>query len=592
MTAPPAVEYDPIVEQEPAASPTRDPARRTFAGFALLYALFAWPAPPLDPVAGRTLGLARAFSRGSAWVGPEEGALAIDVTRPMERGGGGRAPLFGFGVSLAVAPLCLVSRGLVDVGSAGGLFLESGLALFLLVVPLGAASVVLLGRLLERLEAPHPWAAATAYGLAFPFPLATTLGPHVPGLFLGLLGLTAVLSQAGPRAWAAGGAALGAAVLCDFSLLTSLAAPVGVWVVLTRPERRAAFALGAALPAAALLGRNALYFGGPFRVVPPPELMSDEMRVDAGLGAFGLADPSGLDPGVLVELLLGQRAGLFFFAPVLVLGLVGLRDLARRDRSVCALVVGVVLLALLQNALKRAGWFGSTSKGPRYLLPAAAALAVPLAFGLARRPRLGFVLAGLGVAVSAVQAETPFYATFSSSARDLLQFGPRLRLVHSLAAVLRPGWDASALALAVSPLIAFPALFLVVRLLAPPPLRGRVFGAVLAAWAAAAGLSLAVRDPAVTRASIRVDELRSSYPDQPWPHRLCGYGDELLAFGRPELAAECFVLALERGQRDDPIALRGLARAAQALQAAGRPDLARAALQRAAGVAPPASGRR
>jgi hypothetical protein len=85
-------------------------------------------------------------------------------------------------------------------------------------------------------------------------------------------------------------------------------------------------------------------------------------------------------PGQAVEVLLGSR-GLFLFAPVTLLGVVGLVILLRRGgRHRADAVVGLAVAAVLW--LLQAGWanpWGGEMPGPRYLVPALPFLAVGVA---------------------------------------------------------------------------------------------------------------------------------------------------------------------------------------------------------------------
>lgn len=335
----------------------------------------------------------------------------------------------------------------------------------------------------EPAPAPEP---AALYGLGLPLPLATTVGPHVTGVALGLVGLALLGSGCTWSRALAAGAAIGAAGLSDLSLITSLSAPVIAWALLTRGgAQRWGVAAGASLAAAAFLARNALYFGHPLHALPPPELMHPDLAADAALGAYGLDQPAGLDLGLLPEQLVGERAGLFLFAPALLVGLLGLpRAGASSARPV------------------RPGR-GGRPAGPAPERAQAGRLVAPRPRGRAiccpRRPRWrsrwrwrssadrawGWRSARWGAFVSWVQAQTPFYATFRSALLDLLQFGPRLRLVHTHDQ-LRPGQDASWLAFLLSPLLAAPVLLVVGRLLLPPARRRPVLIGVALVWSAAA----------------------------------------------------------------------------------------------------------
>jgi len=88
---------------------------------------------------------------------------------------------------------------------------------------------------------------------------------------------------------------------------------------------------------------------------------------------------------VLAMLLFSPYRGLFFTSPVLLVSIAALAAmwLARRERPLVALVAGVTAFLLLVNASFN-GWDGGWTAVPRYLGPAMALLAVPLAVAFDR----------------------------------------------------------------------------------------------------------------------------------------------------------------------------------------------------------------
>lgn len=553
---------------------------RLFLGFYVLYLLFAWPGPPLDPIASRHLALAEAMGRGRIGVGPPEADIAGDLSLEPLADGTYPPHHFGPGVSALAAPICAVvdlvapPRAGRDDTRALVRIVEAWLVLALIVAPAGAASVLLLERLLARAALPRARLTACAYGLGLVFPLSTTIGPHVVAVASAAAGV--LLAGAGhrPGARAAGGFLVGLSVLCDPGFALTVAVPVGVWVIARDRRAAAPFAAGAALACSLFCARNAVYYGHWLRPRAPFEALPPSLREGGGL-FYGT---TAIDLTVSFELLLGPRIGLFVVAPALLLGVAGLPELWRRRRDLAVVVVAVSALALVQNVALGGGWYSGTTKGPRYLSPAAFALAVPLACGLARWPRLGLASIGVGAAVSWVQAQTPFYAEVRSAAEDVLAFGPRLRLVHSVGALVVPGRDVTGLAVVLSPLVAFPALLTVVRWLAPPEHRRRVAIGVFGAWAAVAVISQVTAQD--SRQAIRLRELRRQVEATRYPQHLEWYGEELLAAGLPEDAATAYLKAAERGGWKERVGARaGLVRVLAALEAAGD----RAALARVLG---------
>ncbi len=557
---------------------------RLFLGFYALFLVFAWPGPPLDPIAARHLALAEAMGRGRVGVGPLEADIAADLSLQPLPDGTYPPHHFGPGVSALAAPICAVVD-LVAPPRAGAppaarqlvRTVEAWLVLALLVAPAGALSVVVLARALARAGLPGPEQAARAFGLGLVFPLSTTIGPHVVALACAAAGLLlASARRHAPAARVGGGFLVGFSVLCDPGFALSVAVPLGVWVLWRDRRTAGPFVVGAGAAAALFFARNAVYYGhwlrprAPFEALPPA-------LVEGGGLFYGTTD---VDPAAALHLLVGGRIGLFVVAPALVMGLVGLPELWRRRRDVALVVVVVSLVALLQNVAVGGGWYSGTTKGPRYLLPAAIALAVPTGCGLVRWPRLGGALVVAGALISWVQAQTPFFAELRSSIEDVLAFGPRLRIVHTVGALVAPARDVSGLALVLSPLLAFPALAGVTTLLAPSDRRRRVLGVVVGAWGGIAVLSQLA--PADSRQAIRLRELRRQVPSTVYPKHLEWYGDELLAAGLPLDAATAYLKALElggwaaRGQ-----ARVGLRRVVDALLAAEERDAAARVLGRA-----------
>jgi hypothetical protein len=390
------------------------------------------------------------------------------------------------------------------------------------------------------------------------------------------------------------GAAAGCGVLCDFMLLLPLAAPLGVYALATGSRRTSAgFVLGAAVPAALLLLWNAASYGAPWAL--PSAIAEHDTRDEARLGIlFTVGYPR---PLLALELIAGTRRGLLVFAPVFILGVAGLKVLLRRRRALGLLVCAVAVLTILQAAGRPLSWHGGTAAGPRYLLPAALALSLPLGSGLSRFPRLGIVLGSISVLLAWLTAQSPFYGSLQSCVEDVLRFAPRLRLVHSVGWLVDPSRDWTPVAAVLSPLVALPCALLVVGLLASSRVWRRRFGwGFCLVWIALA-LPYAIRGHGgTTRPGVRVSEIQRFVRSEREPRRLEWYGGELMALGQPRAAGEAFLRAIEVGgwRRED--ARQGLSDAIRALEAAGRGDEGRRFLERAvqlrpeAGPAPVRSG--
>jgi hypothetical protein len=113
---------------------------------------------------------------------------------------------------------------------------------------------------------------------------------------------------------------------------------------------------------------------------------------------------------VLLAILFSPFRGMFFFYPVLAMGVLGGVRLWRqgRWRAELAVCAGIVLAYLLFN-ICYVGWFGGAAVAPRYFTPAVAFLALPLAVAFAHWRKTTKALAVYSVAVSLlIVAVNPF----------------------------------------------------------------------------------------------------------------------------------------------------------------------------------------
>lgn len=249
--------------------------------------------------------------------------------------------------------------------------------------------------------------AALAYALGSPiWGWSTTLFGHAAVAALFVVALWAVWrgtdGETRPGLAAVAGAALGWAVVVEHQAVIAGAA-VAVWALLRvwrRPERWRLVGLAVAGGAAAMvpfLLYNLVAFGTVFRLGYQGVVGWEGMSQ----GLFGLTRPSGR---VLWEVLFGSRRGLFWVAPVLMMGVFGLVELAERRaaRGLAVTAAAVALIALLVNA-SYFYWDGGNSTGPRHAMPAAGTLSLgvgALWASLGRRWERGSLLAVLGVSVA------------------------------------------------------------------------------------------------------------------------------------------------------------------------------------------------
>ncbi|MCE9636394.1 MAG: hypothetical protein K8T90_11880 [Planctomycetes bacterium] len=135
----------------------------------------------------------------------------------------------------------------------------------------------------------------------------------------------------------------------------------------------------------------------------------------------------------IVELLLSERGGLLYFAPCALIGLLGLKGLARVDRGL-AWGVGLAFAAALPLYAAFFSPFGGDAWGPRYLLPNVALLAVPAAALLSRGLAVGGwrrCVAATVVAWGVLLQAAPCVVAFSETWTVIRQGGaePRLGVV-------------------------------------------------------------------------------------------------------------------------------------------------------------------
>lgn len=378
--------------------------------FATLFCSYAWFFQGGGYNPNSRLALTRAVA--------ERGTLAIDaypVTGDWAEFGGRRfankAPAF----SLLAVPVWAALAG----DASGEALSRSAWAANVATNALPAALLGwLLFHVLGELQlggaAPRAW-AALLYGLGtLAFPYATAFYAHQPAAVFGFAAFAALLGAHPSRGRALlAGAAAGLAVSLELSAaLVALA--LGGWLLVDPRRRRLApsYVLGG-LPFALALGAyNAAAFGSPLSFWFQHANPEVEVRVSGAL--FGL--PSAL---TALELLALPYRGLFFTSPVLLLGVLGWPALRRRHAAP-ALVCAAVPVAFLLLLSSFNAWYGGWAPGARYLVPALPFLALPLACGLARWPRLGAALGAYSVgcmlAFTAVAVEVP--AGFANPLRD------------------------------------------------------------------------------------------------------------------------------------------------------------------------------
>ncbi|HWK35381.1 hypothetical protein [Sphingomonas sp.] len=249
-----------------------------------------------------------------------------------------------------------------------------------------------------------------ALGFAIGTPMwgwSTTLFGHAPVAALFVIAGWAVWrgtrdDRPAPGLALLAGLALGWAVAIEYTaVLGGLA--IGLWALWRLrgqgfPAGPIAAALaGGLVGVAVVLGYNLFAFGTMFRLGYQGVVGFEGMNE----GLFGLTYPK---PRVLFEIIGGDRRGLIWVAPVLLLGAAGLARLvrARATRDIGVMAMAMVVLLFLYNA-SYAYWDGGNATGPRHVIPAVGFLALGLAplWGAARgRWTKALALAVLGVSIA------------------------------------------------------------------------------------------------------------------------------------------------------------------------------------------------
>jgi hypothetical protein len=219
---------------------------------------------------------------------------------------------------------------------------------------------------------------------ALTWPYATALFSHAGTIALLCIALWAVLSeQTTTRDYSAGFAA-GLAVASEYPGVIPCAV-IGIYLGCLSLPRMWRFGL-ATIPAALLiLGNNYLTTGAMFSLTYGSNANFPEMNTG---NAMGFRFPSA---AIALEQLVSEYRGLFFWCPVLLMSIVGIVELFRKDRALGIMVASASILVLIQVAAFYNA-FGGNSIGPRYLAPALPFIGLAAAYGIRRWPEPGLIL--------------------------------------------------------------------------------------------------------------------------------------------------------------------------------------------------------
>ncbi len=246
------------------------------------------------------------------------------------------------------------------------------------------------------------WVAALALGLASPFALySTVFFGHGPAAVLAIASFWALTKE---RIGLAGLFA-GGMVLVD-TATAMMAVILGLYATARKRslEDMLRFGIGGTLGVAIQLAYNSWCFGDPLTFAYKYKASSDLAAIHEQ-GLYGFVIP-GFE--ALFGLTFGGMRGLFFHAPVLLLGLLG-------GRRVLWVICGVYFLWIASFV----DWSAGASYAPRHLVPITPFLAVGVGLAAARRPELMWAAGVLGVV--SFLAIWPAMATFPYAPMALTQ---------------------------------------------------------------------------------------------------------------------------------------------------------------------------
>jgi len=244
-----------------------------------------------------------------------------------------------------------------------------------------------------------------AYGLATPaYAYATMSYGHQPAAFALLAAFTLVWRSDAPRPATR---AVAAGFLASYAAVIELqvgpvSAVIGLYVLaqaaggVRKATTAGDFAVGALVPALALLGYNQLAFGSPWDMGYFHHTTKIFADVHTAANPLGLRRP---EASRAVALLWGRHRGLLFYAPVAAFAPLGLAALAARRFAGMAAVSAAAMAAVFAVNLSYPEWTGGWSTGPRLLVPLLPFVMLAVAGLLARGGRWA-----VGAVVPAVAA--------------------------------------------------------------------------------------------------------------------------------------------------------------------------------------------
>jgi hypothetical protein len=282
---------------------------------------------------------------------------------------------------------------------------------------ISAAGVVLAFRIALGISGGQFWAAFwTAFAFGFGtlyFSFATLLFDHdVTAVFL-IAAFYCLFQRERAVSLYLAGLFAGMAAITNYVAAVPVAM-LGVYLLWTRWKSadfsrslRAGlwYCAGLAIPFAAICAYNKVCYGSPFAL---SNSFQNPAFVDRGpvfLGMFGIPNPL-----VAIILLVSPFRGIFYGAPILLMGVYGLWRMRRTHRAEVNLFLGIAFAFFLVNC-SFCGWHAGFACGPRYLIPATAFLILPAVHGFANFPRISAALLtvslGINFLFTVTDAESP-----------------------------------------------------------------------------------------------------------------------------------------------------------------------------------------
>lgn len=433
-----------MLSKEIAGGDRRSSGRR----YALLFLLLYFPCVYFNHGSGWNQG-AR-FAELHAIV--LQGSLAIDSYHEMT---GDKAHLHGqyycekapaitllalpaFGVAMLVQ-LIVGAEPLSDGGRRISQWITTAGSVTLLAALGGVAFFALLRHQLGDRAAYLGTFAVVLGSLTLPY--AGSLFAHAGTIGLLLITLWSILGR--QRRDSLGGLCAGLAIASEYPALFPV---VGLLVYLMTGgwDRGRRFAI-ALLPGIVLILLKNYAITGSFLI--PVYGFNPTFAQISARHAFGFGWPTWERIGNLIW---SEQRGLLFWNPAFLLAPVGLVTIARRDLALAVTLSAATALIVIQTA-SFSGWDGGDAFGPRYLSPAIPLIGLASAYGIARCPRIGWMLVALSISlmaiVAAVGVQPP--GDIESPLRDFYLVHLRqLRLDSNLGALLGLSPLASVLLLA------------------------------------------------------------------------------------------------------------------------------------------------